>query len=94
MWEPTGLTGEDLKSASIGTDQSGQWTVSLEFNASGANKFAELTQQLVGQQMAIYFDNEEISAPVIREAIFGGRAEISGGSSGFQYEEAQKWLTC
>lgn len=92
MWEPTGLTGEDLKSASIGTDQSGQWTVSLEFNASGANKFAELTQQLVGQQMAIYFDNEEISAPVIREAIFGGRAEISGGSSGFQYEEAQKMV--
>ena len=92
MWESTGLTGEDLKSASIGTDQSGQWTVSLEFNASGANKFAELTQKLVGQQMAIYFDNEEISAPVIREAIFGGRAEISGGSSGFQYEEAQKMV--
>lgn len=92
MWEPTGLTGEDLKSASIGSDQSGQWTVSLEFNGKGANKFAELTQKLVGQQMAIFFDNEEISAPVIREAIFGGRAEISGGSSGFKYEEAEKMV--
>ena len=92
MWEPTGLTGEDLKSASIGSDQTGQWTVSLEFNGNGATKFAELTQKLVGQQMAIFFDNEEISAPVIREAIFGGRAEISGGSSGFKYEEAEKMV--
>lgn len=92
MWESTGLTGEDLKSASIGSDQSGQWTVSLEFNGKGATKFAELTQKLVGQQMAIFFDNEEISAPVIREAIFGGRAEISGGSSGFKYEEAERMV--
>ena len=92
IWEPTGLTGEDLKSAAIGSDQTGQWTVSLEFNGTGANKFAELTQKLVGQQMAIFFDGEEISAPVIREAIFGGRAEISGGSSGFAYEEAEKMV--
>lgn len=92
LWEPTGLTGEDLKSAQIGSDQTGQWTVSLEFNGKGANKFAELTQKLVGEQMAIFFDGEEISAPVIREAIFGGRAEISGGSSGFKYEEAEKMV--
>ncbi|MBR1424237.1 protein translocase subunit SecD [bacterium] len=92
IWYPTGLTGEDLKGATIGSDQTGQWTVSLEFNSKGATKFAELTQKLVGQQMAIFFDNEEISAPVIREAIFGGRAEISGGNSGFKYEEAEKMV--
>lgn len=92
MWEPTGLTGEDLKSASIGSDQSGQWTVSLEFNAKGGTKFAELTEKLVGQQMAIFFDGEEISAPVIRETIYGGRAEISGGNSGFEYEEADRMV--
>ena len=92
VWEPTGLTGEDLKSASIGTDQTGQWTVSLEFNAAGATKFATLTQKLVGQQMAIFFDNEEISAPVIREPIFGGKAEISGGSGGFKYEDAERMV--
>jgi preprotein translocase subunit SecD len=42
--------------------------------------------------MAIFFDGEEISAPNIREPIFGGRAEISGGSSGFKYEEAEKMV--
>ena len=92
IWESTGLTGEDLKSASIGSDQTGQWTVSLEFNTKGGTKFAELTEKLVGQQMAIYFDGEEISAPVIREAIYGGRAEISGGNSGFAYEEADRMV--
>ncbi len=94
MWKPTDpeLTGEDLKSASIGSDQTGQWTVSLEFNGSGADKFGKLTQRLVGKQMAIFFDGDEISAPVIREAIYGGRAEISGGSSGFEYEEAEKMV--
>lgn len=92
VWESTGLTGEDLKSASIGTDQTGQWTVSLEFNGKGGTKFAELTQNLVGEQMAIFFDGEEISAPVIREPIYGGRAEISGGNSGFSHEEAEKMV--
>lgn len=92
MWESTGLTGEDLKSASIGSDQTGQWTVSLEFNGKGATKFAELTEKLVGQQMAIFFDGDEISAPVIREVIYGGRAEISGGNSGFAYEEADRMV--
>lgn len=92
IWESAGLTGEDLKSAEIAADQTGQWTVSLEFNGKGATTFAELTQKLVGQPMAIFFDGEEISAPVIREAIYGGRAEISGGGSGFKYEEAQRMV--
>ena len=86
------LTGEDLKSASIGTEPSGQWTVSLEFNGKGANTFGELTSELVGFPMAIYFDGEEISAPVIREPIYGGHAQITGGDSGFKYEEAQRMV--
>lgn len=93
VWQSAGLTGEDLKSASIGSDQAGHWTVSLEFNAKGATRFGELTSQLVGQQMAIFFDGDEISAPVIREPIYGGRAEISGGdTNGFSIEEAQKMV--
>lgn len=92
QWESAGLTGEDLKSAILSTNQAGQWTVGLEFNGKGATRFGELTSKLVGKPMAIYFDGEEISAPVIREAIYGGRAEISGGDSGFSAEEAQKMV--
>ena len=89
-WEPTGLTGKDLTSARVETNsQNGQWVVSLEFNGVGTKKFGDLTRQMVGQQMAIFFNGELQSAPVIREPITGGRAQISGGDSGFSYEEAK-----
>ena len=39
--------------------------------------------------MAIFFNGELQSAPVIREAIPSGRAQISGGDNGFVYEEAK-----
>ena len=84
-WESTGLTGKDLSKSQLTTDSSGQWVVSLEFNAEGAKKFAQLTEELVNQQMAIFFDGELQSAPVIREPIYGGNAQISGGDSGFAY---------
>ena len=90
-WVATGLTGKDLSKANLSTNsQNGQWVVDLEFNGEGTKKFADLTKKLVGQQMAIFFNGELQSAPVIREPITGGRAQISGGDSGFAYEEAKK----
>ena len=89
-WVPTGLTGKDLVRANLSTNsQNGQWVVDLEFNDAGTKKFAELTKAMIGQQMAIFFNGELQSAPVIREAIIGGRAQISGGDNGFVYEEAK-----
>lgn len=92
IWVYTGLSGQDLSRSSLSTDQTGQWVVSLEFNDAGAKKFADLTKSLVGQQMAIFFDGEIQSAPVIREAIYGGKAQISGGNSGFEYAEAERMV--
>lgn len=93
MWVPTGLTGKDLTRANLSTNsQSGQWVVDLEFNSNGTKLFANLTKNLVGQQMAIFFNGELQSAPVIREPITGGRAQISGGDNGFAYEEAKKMV--
>jgi len=90
IWVPTGLTGKDLTRANLSTNsQNGQWVVDLEFNGAGTKKFADLTKNMVGQQMAIFFNEELQSAPVIREAITGGRAQISGGENGFVYDEAK-----
>ena len=92
-WVSTGLTGKDLKKASVITDQAGQWAVGLEFNMEGAKKFAELTTKLVGQPMAIFFNGSLQSAPNIREAITSGSAQITGGGdSGFKYEEAKQMV--
>ncbi|MDR1168172.1 MAG: protein translocase subunit SecD [Heliobacteriaceae bacterium] len=92
VWVSTGLTGQDLSKSILSTDQTGHWVVSLEFNAAGSKKFADLTKTLVGQQMAIFFDGDLQSAPVIREAIYGGKAQISGGDSGFEYADAQRMV--
>ena len=91
-WAPTGLTGKDVKKALISTNPGGQWVVSLEFNDKGTKKFGQLTQELVGKPMAIFFNGDMQSAPVIQEPILGGHAQIPGGDSGFAYEEAKKMV--
>lgn len=91
-WAPSGLSGNDVRKALISTNQGGQWVVSLEFTDKGAKKFGELTTKMVGQSMAIFFNGELQSSPVIQEPILGGHAQISGGESGFAYEEAKKMV--
>ena len=91
-WQDSGLTGNDVKKAMVTTTSSGQWAVSLEFNDKGAKKFAQLTRELVGQPMAIFFNGELSSAPTIQEPIIGGQAQITGGDNGFAYEEAKKMV--
>ena len=91
-WLATDLTGKDLSKALVSTSQNGQWVVDLRFNDAGTKKFGEITTRLVGQQMAIFFNGELQSAPVIREAIIGGNAQISGGDDGFPYEEAKRMV--
>lgn len=92
-WLSTGLSGKDLSKALLSTNStSGEWVVDLQFNDKGTTKFADLTTKLVGKPMAIFFNGELQSAPVIREPIIGGNAQISGGENGFQYEEAKKMV--
>jgi SecD/SecF fusion protein len=57
------------------------WGVSLGFTADGGKLFAKLTQENVGRRFAIALDGEVQSAPVIREAITGGSAQITGSFS-------------
>lgn len=76
----TVLTGASLKpnSAKTGIDQSGKSYVSIEFNSEGAKKFGEITKRNIKKPIAIYFDNKEISSPVVQSAILGGNCTISG----------------
>lgn len=91
-WISTGLSGKDLSKALLSTSQDGQWVVDLQFNDKGTRKFADLTSKMVGKPMAIFFNGTVQSAPVIREPIVGGNAQISGGENGFEYEEAKEMV--
>lgn len=83
----TVLTGTDLKDAQASTNsQNGGNVVNLEFSDEGAKKFADLTTKNVGRTISILLDGEVLTAPVVREPILGGKAEISGQKT---LEEAQ-----
>ena len=93
QWESTGLTGKDLKKSIVeSSPTTGEWAVALEFNLEGAKKFSDLTKELTGKQMAIFFNGELQSAPRVNEQINGGRAQITGGEGGFEYAEAKNMV--
>ena len=72
------LTGGDLRNAGVTYDERNRPAVSLEFNAEGTRKFAEATEQFLGQIIAIQLDDEVISAPNVQSIIADGNAIITG----------------
>ena len=56
----------------------GEVAVNLKFGGIGPKKFSAVTAANVGKQMAIVLDNQVISAPVIRDRIPNGEAQITG----------------
>lgn len=81
----TGLTGRFVDDAQTqfggGRGVSNEPGVSVSFNAKGAEKFANITANNVGQRLAVYLDGRLLSSPVIQEEIPGGQARISGNFS-------------
>jgi len=75
---PTELNGRYIKGAQLALSDLGMPLVSIEFNAEGAKLFEELTRKNIGKPLAIFLDNNLISAPRVDEAIAGGRAQITG----------------
>ena len=64
--------------------------VSLVLNEGGAAKFAKATTAHVGEPIAIVYDGEVISAPVVQQPLTDGKAQITGG---FSAEEANTLAT-
>jgi len=74
------MTGDDIADAQPGFDQrTKEPIVSFRFNASGARRFAQITEENVGRPFAIVLDSDVIALPIIREPILHGSGQISGG---------------
>ena len=85
------LDGTDVKSAEAKTQQNqstkaNEYVVVLSLTDEGTTKFAQATTDNLGKQIAIVYDGETISSPVVNSVIDGGEAYISGMSS---YEAAE-----
>ena len=78
-FQPTGLTGKQLKKAAVQFDpQTGQPTIGLVFDDEGKNIFAKLTTDHVNQAMAIFVDGIPVTIPRISTPILDGQAVITG----------------
>lgn len=87
---PAELTGEIVRTARAVPPAGAEgWTVNVDFTGDGADAFDEMAGRYVGKQVAIVLDGVVRSAPVIREARFGGTAVISGGEGGMREREAK-----
>ena len=80
------LFGSDLSESFVGFDSYGLAEVRLKFTSEGTKAFAEATEKNVGERLAIVLDGVVKSAPVIREPILSGEAQISGD---FSVDEAR-----
>ena len=77
--ERTLLTGEYLTDARVQIDnQYNEPFVSLSFNKRGGRIFERITGDNIEKRLAIVLDNNVYSAPVIRDKISGGKAQITG----------------
>ncbi len=84
----TGLTGADLKDAQQGFDSNtGQPIVLFRVADQSQDKFAQVTEKLIGKQMAIYLDRQFISAPTVQ-----GSIRDSGQITGKFTQESAKQL--
>ncbi len=76
---PTALTGRYVKSARLAFDNvTGAPQILLQFDTPGAKIFEDLTGKNIGQPIAVFLDNELITAPVVQQKISGGQAQITG----------------
>jgi preprotein translocase subunit SecD len=87
---PSIISGDQIENASSGMDQhSGGYIVDLQFRSGAANTWADFTAAHIGTQTAFTLDSQVVSAPQIREAIPGGRTQITGGDPPFTASSAR-----
>ena len=73
------VSGENLIDSKADFGSNNMPVVTTVFDSIGSKKFAKLTVEHVNDRFAIVLDDKVLSTPVIREPIFGGRGQISGG---------------
>lgn len=82
------MRGDVISDAQYSIDQgglSGGYSVDIEMDRRGARRFSSITGRNIGKYLAIVLDSTVYSAPVIRDKIPLGRAQITGN---FSLEEA------
>jgi preprotein translocase subunit SecD len=88
---PSIISGDQIQDATSGMNQRGiGYVVDLQFKSAAANTWADFTAAHIGTQTAFTLDSQVVSAPMIQEAIPGGRTQITGGDPPFTASTARQ----
>ncbi|OBF11826.1 protein-export membrane protein SecD, partial [Mycobacterium sp. ACS4054] len=88
---PSIISGDQIQDATSGMNQRGiGYVVDVQFKPAAANTWADFTAAHVGTQTAFTLDSQVVSAPMIQEAIPGGRTQITGGDPPFTASTARQ----
>ena len=88
---PSIISGDQIQDATSGMNQRGiGYVVDLQFKSAAANTWADFTAAHIGTQTAFTLDSQVVSAPMIQEAIPGGRTQITGGDPPFTGSTARQ----
>lgn len=81
------MYGSDFKegAAHVAYDELGRPIIQIEVHDK--EKWADVTSRLLGQPLAIYLDEDLISAPVVQAVLTDGRATISGNYTNQEAKE-------
>lgn len=88
---PSIISGDQIVDATSGMNQHGiGYVVDLQFKPAAASIWADFTASHIGTQTAFTLDSQVVSAPLIQEAIPGGRTQITGGDPPFTASTARQ----
>jgi preprotein translocase subunit SecD len=88
---PSIISGDQIQDATSGMNQRGiGYVVDLQFKSAAANTWGDFTAAHIGTQTAFTLDSQVVSAPMIQEAIPGGRTQITGGDPPFTASTARQ----
>ncbi len=88
---PSIISGDQIQDASSGMNTHGiGYIVDVQFKSAASNTWADFTAAHIGTQTAFTLDSQVVSAPMIQEAIPGGRTQITGGDPPFTASSARQ----
>ena len=85
------VTNSDIAASRLVEDGPERYSISVEFNASGAEKMRAATGSHIGKPVAILLDGQVVMAPVLRDSL-GASAMITGNFTRAQAERIVKGI--
>lgn len=94
---PSRLTVDRLEQVTAETDQSGNLVILIVLPAGAASSLADVTGELAGEtdpknRLAMIVGQELISAPMVQQAIEGGKLQLAGNFTREQVDDLVRRL--